>query len=145
MHEAEPQGPRRLVVDASGVVVCAGSLAEIFGGSDRAVLRIERNGAEVEELLLLSLRHGLYAMVNRCPHLGRTLDDGRVRGNVLQCRGHSRSYSVRTGRSVGTLAVGGPPKLHRIPAWAEGGRLFLDLTTVAPLAGTGAVSLRRRM
>jgi nitrite reductase/ring-hydroxylating ferredoxin subunit len=110
--------------------VCAGSLAEVFGSADRAVARIERNGAEVEELLLLRLRHGLYALVNRCPHRARQLDDGRVRGNVLQCRGHGRSFSVRTGRSVGTLSLGGPPKLHRIPVWAEGDRLFLDLTTL---------------
>jgi nitrite reductase/ring-hydroxylating ferredoxin subunit len=111
--------------------VCAGSLAEIFGTGDRAVARVERDGAEAEELLLIRVRHGLFAIVNRCPHLGRRLDDGRVHGHVLQCHGHGRSYSLRTGRSAGTLAWGGPPKLRRVPAWAEDGRLYLDLSSLA--------------
>lgn len=133
MHEEEPQAPRTLVLDAASPVasVCVGSLPEIFGMGDRAVLRVERDGAEAEDLLLLRLRHGLFAIVNRCPHRGRRLDDGRVHGHSLQCRGHSRSYSLRTGRPSGTLAFGGPPKLRRIPAWAADGQLYLDLGSLA--------------
>lgn len=135
MHEQEPQEPHKLVLDltsgAGAAVTCVGSVADIFGLGDRAVLRVERDGAEVEELLLLRLRHGLFALVNRCPHAGRALDDGRVHGHVLQCRGHGRSYSLRTGRSAGTMAWGGPPKLRRVPAWATGGELYLDLSSLA--------------
>lgn len=131
MHEDEPRGWPTLVLQAGGTQTCAGSLAEVFGTGDRAVARVERDGAEAEELLLLRLRHGIFALVNRCPHLGRSLDDGRVHGHVLQCRGHGRSYSLRTGRSAGTLAWGGPPKLHRIPAWVKDGRLYLDLSSLA--------------
>lgn len=143
MHEEEPQEPRRLVLEAGGPATrsmggtanntgtCAGSLAEVFGVGDRAVLRVERDGTEIEELLVLRLRHGVFALVNRCPHLGRPLDDGRIRGHSLQCRGHGRSYSLRTGRSAGTLAWGGPPKLRRVPAWTENGDLYLDLTSLA--------------
>lgn len=145
MHENVPREPRRLVAEPSGTVLCVGSLAEVFGPGDRAVLLVEwasaerdsagrdgaeRAGADPEELLLLRLRHGVFALVNRCPHLGRRLDDGRVRGHSLQCRGHGRSYSLRTGRSAGTLALGGPPKLRRVPAWAESGLLYLDLTSL---------------
>lgn len=133
MYEDGPQAPRAIVLDVtSAAAVCVGSLAEIFGVGDRAVLRVERDGAEAEDLLLLRLRHGLFAIVNRCPHRGRVLDDGRVHGHSLQCRGHSRSYSLRTGRPSGTMAWGGPPKLHRIPAWAADGQLYLDLSSLTP-------------
>lgn len=117
-------------VEPGAAATRVGSLAEIFGLGDRAVLVVERAGAEPTELLLLRLRHGLFALVNRCPHLGRPLDDGRVRGHLLQCRGHGRSYSLSTGRSAGTLAWGGPPKLHRVPAWATDGQLYLDLSAL---------------
>lgn len=132
MHEEGPPAPRTVVLDReSAAAVGAGSLLEIFGVGDRAVLRVERPGAEPEDLLLIRVRHGLFALVNRCPHLGRPLDDGRVHGHVLQCRGHGRSYSLRTGRSAGTMAWGGPPKLRRIPVWTADGRLYLDLTSLA--------------
>ena len=132
MHEEGPHVPRSIVLDtASASAVRVGSLPEIFGLGDRAVLRVERPGAEAEDLLLVRVRHGLFAIVNRCPHLGRPLDDGRIHGHVLQCRGHSRSYSLRTGRTAGTLALHAPPKLRRIPAWSAGGDLYLDLTSLA--------------
>jgi nitrite reductase/ring-hydroxylating ferredoxin subunit len=131
VHEDVPREPYRLVVEPGESVVRAGSLAELFGLGDRAVLLVVLGSAEPEELLLLRFRHGLFALVNRCPHLGRPLDDGQVRGHTLQCRGHGRSYSLRTGRPAGTLAWGGPPKLRRVPAWAEDGYLYLDLTPLA--------------
>jgi nitrite reductase/ring-hydroxylating ferredoxin subunit len=117
-----------LVIHASANVVRAGSLADVFGGGDRAVLCVQREGTEAEELLVLRLRHGVFAVVNRCPHLGRSLQDARVHGHVLQCRGHSRSYNLRSGRPAGTLAMGGPPRLRRARAWIEDGQLYLDLT-----------------
>lgn len=133
MYEDGFRDPRTVVLDqADATSVCVGSLSEIFGVGDRAVLRVERDGAEAEDLLLLRLRHGLFAIVNRCPHRARALDDGRVHGHSLQCRGHSRSYSLRTGRPSGTMAWGGPPKLRRIPVWAADGHLYLDLSSLVP-------------
>lgn len=137
-HEHVPREPLRLIAEPGATATRVGSLAEIFGLGDRAVLRVEwarsdADGAapEPEELLLLRFRHGLFAVVNRCPHLGRPLDDGRVRGNSVQCRGHGRSYSLRTGRTSGTMALHGPPKLRRVPAWSDGGHLYLDLSALS--------------
>lgn len=104
----------------------------MFGGGNRAVLRVERDGVLVEELLLLRVRRAIVAVVNRCPHLERSLDDARLRGHVLTCRGHGRSYNLRTGRVTGALALGGPAKLRRAAAWTEGGQVFVDIGGVAP-------------
>lgn len=134
-REASDGRPRRLVVRANGGVVCAGAVTDVFGGGDRAVLEVERDGARVGEVLLLRLRRGVFAVVNRCPHLGRPLDDARVRGHVLTCQGHGRSYSLRSGRSANANALSGPPKLRRVPAWTEGGRLFADIRGLVPPAG----------
>ncbi|MBO0805348.1 MAG: Rieske 2Fe-2S domain-containing protein [Nocardiopsaceae bacterium] len=125
-REGGDDAPRRLVVRAADDVVCVGDVADVFGGGGRAVLCLERDGTRVEEVLLLRLRHGVLAVVNRCPHLGRSLDDARLRGHMLTCRGHGRSYNLRSGRPAGTLAPG-PPRLRRVPAWISGGRLFADV------------------
>ena len=117
----------RLVVQASGGVVCAGEVTDVFGDGNRAVLSLERDGEPLEELLLLRLRHSLIAVVNRCPHMERPLDDARLRGHVLTCQGHGRSYSLRTGRAPGTLAADCAPALRRLPAWAEDGQVFIRL------------------
>lgn len=120
------------MVQASGGVICAGRITDVFSGASRAVLSLERDGTQFEEVLLLRLRHGLVAVINRCPHLERPLEDARVRGHVLTCRGHSRSYSLRTGRPAGALMAGGPPKLRRVPAWTEDGQVFLDVGGINP-------------
>jgi nitrite reductase/ring-hydroxylating ferredoxin subunit len=131
--EGEPESkPHRLTIQAGGDVVRAGALAGVFGGGRRAVLRVERDGILVEELLLLRVRHRIVAVVNKCPHLGRSLDDARLRGRVLTCRGHGRSYSVRAGRAVGTPRLGGPPRLRRAAAWTEDDQVFVDLGGVEP-------------
>jgi nitrite reductase/ring-hydroxylating ferredoxin subunit len=115
--------------------VCAGGASEVFGTVNRAVLLVERDGAFVEELLLLRVRRGVIAMVNRCPHMGRALEDARLRAGVLRCRGHGRSYNLRTGRAAGTLSFGGPPRLAKAPAWTEGDQVFVDIAGITPRAG----------
>ncbi|MGH3168392.1 MAG: Rieske (2Fe-2S) protein [Trebonia sp.] len=118
------------MIQADGDVLCAGALADVFGDADRAVLCLERDGSPVEELLVLRLRGRLFALVNRCPHLGRELDDARVHGYVLTCRGHGKSYSLRSGRMAGARSWRGPVMLRSVRAWDEGGKVFLDITAL---------------
>jgi nitrite reductase/ring-hydroxylating ferredoxin subunit len=106
-------------------------MGDVFGGANRVVLRVERDGILVDELLLLRVRRSVVAVVNRCPHLGRRLDDARARGGALRCRGHGRTYSLRTGRAVGTLSAVAPARLTRVPAWTESGQLLLDLSALS--------------
>jgi nitrite reductase/ring-hydroxylating ferredoxin subunit len=109
-------------------VVRVGGVTDVLGAADRVVVCLERDGASLEEILVLRLRHGLYAIVNRCPHLGRALEDGRVSGHSLQCRGHGRSYNLRNGRAAGTLPGSGRSLLRRVRAWEQDGQLLLDIT-----------------
>lgn len=128
--EGSQAGLRRLVIQAEGNVLCAGALADVFGDADRAVLCLERDGTSLEELLVLRIHKHLYALVNRCPHLDRQLDDARLHGNVLTCRGHGKSYNLRSGRTAGMLSWGGPAVLHSVRAWDSGGQLFLDISAI---------------
>lgn len=121
---------RRLVIQADGDVLCAGAVADILGETDRAVLCLVHEGEPVEELLIIRARRHLYALVNRCPHLDRALDDARVCGSVLTCRGHGKSYNLRSGRTARTLSRGGPVMLRSVRAWDEGGKLFLDVGAI---------------
>lgn len=129
-HQEEPPGSRRLVISArtGENVVRVGGVPDVFGAASRLVVCLQRDGTDLEEILVLRLRHGLYAIVNRCPHLDRALDDGRISGHNLQCQGHGRSYNLRSGRAAGTLPGSGRPLLRRVRAWEQDGQLLIDIT-----------------
>jgi nitrite reductase (NADH) small subunit len=63
----------------------------------------------------------VFATVNRCPHLGRVLDDAPVHGHTLTCPGHSRSFDLRTGKP----ARRGTDPLPVVRAWLDDGQVFL--------------------
>ncbi len=118
------------MIQADTDVLCAGTVADVFVGGSRAVLSLWRDGAPAAEILVIRGRRHLYAVINRCPHMDRALDDAKVRGRVITCRGHGRSYSLRSGRRVAARSWCGPAVLRRVRAWDEGGRLFLDVAPV---------------
>lgn len=121
-----------ITVPAGATVVQVGAVAEVFGQRDRAVLGLQREGQTAEELLLLRRGRRVFALVNRCPHLDRPLDDARVHAGVLSCPGHGRSYSLRTGRAVGMTGRGGPSALRTARAWVDNDQLFLDIRELRP-------------
>jgi nitrite reductase/ring-hydroxylating ferredoxin subunit len=47
-------------------------------------------------IIVLRVRNDVYAVRDRCPHLGRTLRDARVHGRRLTCAAHGRSWSLPT-------------------------------------------------
>jgi nitrite reductase/ring-hydroxylating ferredoxin subunit len=55
---------------------------------------------------VLLLRRGLriVAVISRCPHLGRALDEATIRSGMLICPGHAGAFSVRTGRAASETA-----------------------------------------
>lgn len=53
------------------------------------------------EVLVVRTRRRLYAIENRCPHLGRELADAPVTGHTLTCPDHSRRYDLASGKPVG--------------------------------------------
>jgi nitrite reductase/ring-hydroxylating ferredoxin subunit len=115
-----------VVAVSCGEVYDIGSMSELFRDSDRVVARLGSSAAPAsEEVLLVKTRHGVFGVVNQCPHLHRRLDDGHVSGRSIECPGHGYRYDLRSG-SAGGSAGWYPPALHTVPASVVGGRLFVD-------------------
>ena len=54
--------------------------------------------AEGIELVLVRTRSGLVAMDNACPHMGRSLETGKVEGDSVTCRHHGVRIELESGR-----------------------------------------------
>jgi naphthalene 1,2-dioxygenase system ferredoxin subunit len=52
------------------------------------------------DVLLCNVDGNLYAVENMCSHAGATLDDGTLRGCVLECPLHGGKLDVRNGEAV---------------------------------------------
>ncbi|HEX4226245.1 MAG TPA: Rieske 2Fe-2S domain-containing protein [Pseudonocardiaceae bacterium] len=103
-------------------VVHIGPVETLFRRCRRVVVTVIRTNGTVDEfLVILGRRDRLFATVNRCPHLGRRLDDAPTHGCRLTCPGHGRSFDLRTGAPArpGT----GPLPVAR--AWLKDGQAFL--------------------
>lgn len=131
--------PDQLAVSqrAGSPIVQLGQTGALFGDGDRAIVTVIRTDGSAEEILVLrDRRDRVFATVNRCPHLGRVLDNAQVHGHTLTCPGHSRSFDLRTGKP----ARPGTNPLPVVRAWIEDGQVFLRVGPV----GTRARWWRRR-
>jgi nitrite reductase/ring-hydroxylating ferredoxin subunit len=73
-----------------------GSPADVLLRSGRTLSRLGDT-----EVLVVRTRRGVFAVENRCPHLGRRLADARVSGRTLVCPGHQRRYDLASGGLLG--------------------------------------------
>lgn len=128
-HRAERYRPppqvQTLVVRASEGVVRVDAACEVLGPAGRAVVQVERDGTPLDELLLLRCGTRVVALVNRCPHLYRALDDAVVRGKTLVCPGHGRRYRLPAGRAVGRPSAAA---LCTLPVQFDGETLVVDIS-----------------
>jgi len=62
-------------------------------------------------ILLVNDNGTVYALNNKCPHLGGSLGDGELLGSMITCPRHGSSYEVITGKNVGSARIG----ILRIP------------------------------
>jgi nitrite reductase/ring-hydroxylating ferredoxin subunit len=93
----------------------------------RAVVTVGPDGTSV---LIVETRRGVFAMQNRCPHLGLRLDTAAVRGRRIKCAFHGREYDMRSGACHGSPKPRSHPlATHR--AWIHQGYLFLAVTDAA--------------
>lgn len=79
-------------------------------------------GRDGPAVLVIRTSHGIFAFYDRCPHLGRTLSDGDIRGTRIRCHGHSREYRFDSStpvRQAGLTTVG---------VELRHGRLYLNLS-----------------
>lgn len=108
---------------ADPAVVDVGDAEELLG-SGRTVVTV--GGTANLELLIVRTRRGLLAVESTCPHMGRRLDDARVRGRTLTCHGHGRTLRFATqDRSPGRRERG--ECVRTVPVWISAGRLCVSL------------------
>lgn len=55
---------------------------------------------EGKTLLLTNVDGAVYAIDNRCPHMGGSLFEGKLEGDTITCPRHHTVFSVKTGSVV---------------------------------------------
>ncbi|MBI1879711.1 MAG: Rieske (2Fe-2S) protein [Chloroflexi bacterium] len=75
-------------------------------------------------LALFSTQAGLYAIDNRCPHMGFPLDKGTVRDGILTCHWHHARFDLASGGAFDLFADDVPA----YPVTIEGDDVWVDLS-----------------
>ncbi len=77
----------------------ASLVADIPEGTKK---KVEINGMAV---LIVNVESTFYAMANKCPHMGGSLADGNLQGNIIVCPRHGAKFDVTTAKSVGNAKL----------------------------------------
>ena len=91
-------------------------------------------------LLLSRVKGRVYAVVDRCPHMGMSLARGKIDGGVVTCPFHNSRFDLCSGRNMDWVsAFMGIP----LPRWTHGiiamGKAPAALTTLAVEESGGEV------
>ena len=91
--------------------------------SGRLVIRLSDPPIDV---LVIRTRRRVFAVENRCPHLGVSLEGGNVRGRTITCTTHGRRFDLASGRcatSPGRPGRIGPACPTFEPTWRVASRM----------------------
>jgi nitrite reductase/ring-hydroxylating ferredoxin subunit len=103
---------------ATGSLVRAASLAELRA-SERLVVHVDRH-----TLCLFADGDEVYAVDNRCPHMGFPLHRGTLCDGILTCHWHHARFDLSTGGTFDQWA----DDLRRFPVELRGDDVLLDLS-----------------
>src|SRR5713226_8513012 len=106
------------VSEAKVTKVRVGSVDEIRG-KGCSVVHVEGH-----TLALFAVDGNIYAVDNRCPHMGFPLDRGSVHDGILTCHWHHARFDLASGGTFDLFADDVPA----YPAWVEDGGVWVDLT-----------------
>src|SRR5438874_3769805 len=109
---------------ASERLVRAGSLAELRAAG-RLVVHLDGH-----VLCLFAEGEEVYAVDNRCPHMGFPLHRGSVCDGILTCHWHHARFDLATGGTFDQFA----DELRRFPVSLDGDDVLVDLTPPEDLA-----------
>jgi len=56
-------------------------------------------------ILLANVGGAIYALDNKCPHLGGDLSAGVLDGTMVTCPRHGAKFDVRTGENLGNAKI----------------------------------------
>jgi nitrite reductase/ring-hydroxylating ferredoxin subunit len=107
-----------MAVTASGERVRATSLEELREKGRQVV------GLNGHTVCLLAAEDEVYAIDNRCPHMGFPLHRGTVSDGILTCHWHHARFDLCTGGTFDQFA----DELRRFPVEIEGDDVYVDLT-----------------
>lgn len=73
--------------------------------SDIPVGGLKKAEVEGTEIMLANVGGTIYALANRCPHMGGSLADGVLEGSAIKCPNHGAAFDVTTGRNIGQAKI----------------------------------------
>jgi nitrite reductase/ring-hydroxylating ferredoxin subunit len=77
-----------------------------------------------QEILVVNVEGELFAIENRCPHLGYPLFFGSLEGYTLTCGFHSAKFNVKTGKSLGPVTS---ESLKTFPVKFQNSSIFIEI------------------
>lgn len=82
-------------------------------------------------IMITLLAGKLYAIQDKCTHLGASLSKGEMDGEHIKCHAHSAKFDVKTGDVVEKAHVGfikmPTKKLKTFPVEIKEGKVYIDL------------------
>ncbi len=91
---------------------------------------------EGRSILLVNLGGAFFALSNTCTHMGGSLADGVLEGDVVHCPRHHAGFEVKTGRCVVRPKIllfnGHAASLPTYPVKVEQGAVWVDTRQMPP-------------
>ena len=96
-------------------------VADLAKVQETGCLTVQANG---HTLVLFAYGDAVYAVDNRCPHMGFPLDKGTVKDGILTCHWHHARFDLASGGTFDLFADDVPA----FPADVQDGMVWVDLT-----------------
>jgi 3-phenylpropionate/trans-cinnamate dioxygenase ferredoxin component len=77
-----------------GTFIVAGKISDYPVGAMRAI------NLEGTDVLVANVGGKIYALNNRCPHMGGNLSKGILNGQVVTCPLHGSQFDITTGENI---------------------------------------------
>lgn len=104
--------------EADGLRINVGESSKILEGS------LQPLSEYMPQILVTRINGQVYAVGNRCPHLGAPLHTGQLSRFRITCSSHLSEFDVRTGELLGGPAL---MSLPTFPAFENDGQVFVDV------------------
>ena len=78
---------------------------KVFDASQLPVGQMKKAKVKGKEILVGNVEGSIYAMANKCSHLGGSLERGSLDGSVVTCRNHGAQFDLRDGGAVGKAKI----------------------------------------
>src|SRR5579859_2333076 len=99
-------------------MIRAASMAELES-RERLVLSVDG-----QAVVLFLANNTVYALDNRCPHMGFPLDRGSVSGQILTCHWHHARFDLCSGGTFDPWA----DDVRRYPVDVRDGEIWIDVS-----------------